>query len=240
MKDLLILVPAFKCEAYLEDLYNSVLAQSYKSWKLHIAVDTCVKSSKKAQEICRQDSRVTTSLSPQRLYALENIINQLISHEVSTSTVIGIIDGDDRLINPDTFRLIQDAYQDGANLAWTKYTWDDDDSNCVSNDLPTNVNPYSYPWVSSHFRTFGKWIFDEVKLANFKDPHGKYFRRAYDQALMLPMLYYCNLHGLKTTFIPEYCYRYNHENTATPPEEHTQGSYEGQLAQFIRKRGYIE
>ncbi len=233
-------MPAFRCSPYLSDLYQSVLDQSYQSWKLHIAVDTCQESYNKALEISADDNRVTCSFSKNRLYALENISLSLNSSKISANSIVGIIDGDDRLINPNTFALLSEAYERGANLAWTKYTWDDNLSNCISNTLPADANPYLYPWVSSHFRTFGKWIYDKINPANFKDPNGVYFRRAYDQALMLPMLYYCNRAGLKTSFIPEFCYRYNHENTATPPEEHTQGSYEGQLAQFIRTRGYIE
>ena len=135
---------------------------------MHISSDTCEDSYKKALEICKKDSRVTCSFNGNRLYALGNI-NKTIQASVpkNKDTIIGIIDGDDRLINNDALNLISDAYTNGANVVWTKYMWDNKLDPCISDSLPEHVDPYTYPWVSSHFRTFGNWIYNKINPEKF-------------------------------------------------------------------------
>ena len=69
---------------------------------------------------------------------------------------------------------------------------------------------------------------------------GAWFKRGYDQALMLPLLYYCYKNKLKACYLPRICYIYNHKGSSTPKTEHTGGKLEESIATFLRHRGYIE
>jgi glycosyltransferase involved in cell wall biosynthesis len=244
-----IIVPVYKSANNLQKLCDSVISQSHKDWELLIAVDSCKESHEQAKQIVsnlkdEDASKISISINNERKFALGNICNSITSSSVPLDwgfehTIYGVIDGDDELCNNKTLSLIISEYENGANLAWTTYKRDDE-GECVSDLFPSGANPYTYKWVSSHFRTFGNWIFHKINQQNFKDQSGNFFKRAYDQALMLPMLYYCSQNKLKTSFIPEICYQYNHSGSSTPLEEHTNGLYEHQLSTFIRSRGYIE
>lgn len=240
-----IIVPAYKCADNLENLCESILSQSYKDWELIISSDACQESYEAAQKIRYRlkpldAARVKVAINEDRQFALGNIYNCVkYSNNPLDRIIYGVIDGDDQLCNKDALSLIVDEYQKGSSLVWTTYKRDDE-GDCVSDNFPETVNPYEYKWVASHFRTFGNWVFQMINPDNFKSPDGDFLPRAYDQALMLPMLYYCNNNNLKTSFIPKVCYQYNHKNSATPKSEHTNGMFEHQLSAFIRARGYIE
>ena len=244
-----LIVPVYKSAGNLQRLCDSVISQSYSDWELIISVDSCEESYLKAKEIIsnlnsENSKKVTANINEDRKFALGNICDSIITSSVPIDwgfekTVYGVIDGDDELCNDDTLSLVMSQYEKGSNVVWTTYKRDDE-GECVSDFLPSDVDPYKYKWVSSHFRTFGNWIFSKINNENFKDPDGDFLKRAYDQALMLPMLHYCNTNNLKTSFVPHACYQYNHKNSSTPSNEHTNGTYEHHLSQFIRARGYVE
>lgn len=230
-----VIVPVYKATGKLDRLVKSLNCQTNKNWEAVLSVDACEESYKEA--LIFKTENISVSLNKDRQFALGNIYSQAKSS--ADNNIIAIIDGDDELCNPVCFDLITQAYKAGAHLAWTQYCRDDH-GKCVSDSIPADCNPYEFKWSASHLRTFGNWVFNKINPENFKDENGRFFRRAYDQALMLPMLYYCNQNNLKTTFIPEVCYKYNHSGSSTPLEEHTNGMYEHQLSKFIRSRGYIE
>jgi hypothetical protein len=240
-----LIAPVYKSSENLKHLCNSIVEQSYEDWNLIISVDACNQSWENALSLKESlgsdiSKKVEVKFNPQRKFALGNIFDCVKEFDDQSQKIIfGVIDGDDELCNSETLSMIAEEYQNGSNLVWTTYCRDDE-GECVSDTLPSDVDPYRYRWVSSHFRTFGSWIFKNINNQNFKGPEGDFFKRAYDQALMLPMLYYCNINKLKTSFVPEVCYRYNHKNSSTPKSEHTNGIFEHQLAEFIRGRGYIE
>lgn len=241
-----LIVPAYNCANNIGNLIESVVAQDYKDWEIHISCDNCEESKQAAlmsKSLYNEDiqEKIFVCAFPERTYALLNICITMFFLQFCNEDhfICGIIDGDDELCNTNALSLIADSYARGNHVVWTQYKRDDD-GGCVSANLPHDADPYRYPWVSSHFRTFGSWIYNKISHGNFVDKDGAYFKRAYDQALMLPMLHYCNKHDLPTEFIPEVCYKYNHNGSSTPKSEHSNGSYEYNLAKFIRSRGYIE
>ena len=127
-------------------------------------------------------------------------------------------------------------YADGSSVV-DKFLWDGKESN-LCQKLPERQNPYNYPWVSSHFRTFSLSLFYEVPIPNFIHENNSFYPRCYDHALMLPMLYLCYKYGLKTQFIDRYLYYYDNSGSSTPSEEHTQGRFESSLSHSIRSRGF--
>jgi len=246
-----VIVPTFKAADNLGALVESVRAQTHEQWKLYIACDGCPSSFDKATEIINKlsDPRIDVILNPKRQYALKNIYNTIQENVANPDSIIVIIDGDDQLCDNDCFHYISRSYEDtvvedvlcekGCEVLWTGHKWDDRDLN-VSQFLPPNENPYTYPWVSSHLRTFKKRLLDNINIKNFQDDTGAWFKRGYDQALMLPMLYHCHKKNLKACYLPRICYIYNHAGSATPKEEHTGGKLEEGIAKLIRHRGYIE
>ena len=245
-----IIVPTYNSSPNLGKLIESVITQSNSDWRLHIICDTCSQSFEEATQIAAflEDNRINVIFNTTRKYALRNIVTTINETNLDDESIIAIIDGDDQLCDKDCFKYISRQYEDtitedclcekGCSVLWTGHKWDDRDLN-VSQFLPENENPYTFPWVSSHLRTFKRGLLKKINPDNFKDDKGQWFKRGYDQALMLPILYYCYKNNLKTCYLPRISYIYNHAGSATPKEEHTGGKLEEGIAQFIRQRGYI-
>lgn len=172
-----------------------------------------------------------------RVYALKNIVSTVYSLNMHGPVVI--LDGDDELCHPKALEFIKEAYEEGNMMAWTDMTSDDPTFGSNNGPMPVGADPYAYPWVSSHLRSFHTDILRRVDFQNFRDNEGYWFKRGYDQALMLPMLHVCKELGYKTKYIPEVCYKYNHFGSSTPQHEHTGGRYESSIVNTVRQRGYV-
>jgi len=101
--------------------------------------------------------------------------------------------------------------------------------------MDKNANPYKHPWVSSHLKTFRKYLIDNVKEENFKNEAGEYFKRIGDQAVYLPVLHEAkgNWH-----FEPRVMYHYTIEiNEKTFQTE--DAIFQKNEAEFLRSRGYV-
>ncbi len=105
----------------------------------------------------------------------------------------------------------------------------------ISRELPEKINPYQYPWVSSHLKTFKVNVFKQIKEENFKDLDGNWFERGYDQALYLPIL----LLAKDRKFLNEICYLYriNSNSLKVRPEKEKN---QMDTIRLIRSRGYVK
>ena len=235
-----IVVPLYgDCTNNLYNLINSVKEQERGNWHIHLAADLV---NKETMSECKLwdtlDQRITYYPNKQnkRMYALKNICRVLDGLENKKETIIGIVDGDDQLMDPRAFTWVCEEYEKGYGVVWTKNIWDQYNVNNSSDHFDDSKSPYEHPWVSSHFRTFPLSYYNKVNKKNFKDENGGWFRRCYDQALMLPIIEISHKEGKETQCIPKACYiyrgRYNDDGESL--------AYQQQLEKFMRKRGYIE
>jgi hypothetical protein len=100
--------------------------------------------------------------------------------------------------------------------------------------MPQNVNPYQYPWCSSHLRTFDARLLDAISDDNFKDHLGNWFERGYDQALMLPLL----ATATARKYIPEVCYFYKIDSVSVNDRDWAERKQLGTV-NMVRARGLI-
>ena len=233
MSEIHTIIPVFGEADLAERSIDSALAQDYLQKKITVCFDQV--DERREQELCE---KYTTGVSfiksePTRLHALSNIFRAL--SFVEDDAIVGIIDGDDELMRTDTFSLINSAYDEGYGCVWTAHAWDINGIN-QSGDMNDTVSPYKQKWAASHFRTFLKSDFNEVKKDNFQDQNGEFFKRTYDQVLMLPILHLVLQSGRKTKYINKICYLYRGRT-----EWATEGNrYQLEIESYIRKRGYIE
>ncbi len=233
-----IVVPLYgDCTSNLYNLINSVKEQDYANWEIHLAADLISKETKSECQLWESlDNRIKyyPNKYNRRMYALKNICR--VVDKLESDSIVGIIDGDDQLMNPQTFNLIQRSYNNGYGVVWTKNIWDQYNVNNSSDHFDDEKNAYEHPWVSSHFRTFPLKYYKLINKKNFKDQDGGWFKRCYDQALMLPIIELCHRDNRETCCIPKACYiyrgRYNDNGESL--------AYQQELEKFIRKRGYIE
>jgi len=238
----LIIVPAFNLDQLASDLLvDSLAAQVNQSFRTIFAVDNCARSADSLQASLGKLSTMfeySLQITERRRYALANIVNTLYTSVYTDTTWVGILDGDDYLTCDNVIDRVTQEYDKGARVAWSQFYWDGQISS-LSAELSQDANPYWHPWVSSHFKTFCYRLFLEVPVANFVGPDGKFFRRCYDHALMMPMLWQCHANRYTTSYIQEPLYFYNNKRSSIPTSEHSGGSREAKLANFIRSRGFV-
>jgi len=238
-KTVCFISPTYNASFHLRDLYESLKEQTNKNWDWVILNDMSTDDTLSiAKEIEAEDEleRVTVIDHKEKKFALKGIYDYIEEYNDFSEQIIAIVDGDDALCNENTVDIILKEYENNPNLdaLWTAHSWDINGMN-ISNDLPGNLNPYQYPWVSSHLKTFKVNTFKKISSENFKDLDGKWFERGYDQALYLPILHLAR----ERKFINETCYLYRINSNSLRVRDWKEKSQMDTI-RLVRSRGYVE
>lgn len=226
------IIPVFGEADLAERSIESALSQDYDNHKVIVCCDA-ISRNREEELVGKYKNIALVKSAESRLYALENILRAV--PFISDDSIIGIIDGDDELIRCDTLSLIEREYKNGYGCVWTAHSWDINGVN-QSAALDDSISPYNQKWCASHFRTFLKSDLNKINWDNFKDTNGQFFKRTYDQALMLPIIHSVLASGRKTKYINKNCYLYRGRT-----EWGTEGNrYQIKIQNFIRERGYVE
>jgi len=229
----LFIIPCFNAELNLENIGSSLVSQTSDSWDA-IVIDDMSKDETFSKAKSFRKDKFTVVKNSEKKYALRNIVEAAREFEDLDDIIIAVIDGDDYLCNENTVKILIDEYKNGHDVVWTAHRWDVNNMN-ISKAIPDHVDPYSWPWSSSHLRTFKASLLTKVSDKNFKDNFGNWFKRGYDQALMLPILKVCN----SKKYVDEVCYVYNINSVSLPfrdYEETTQIS----TINIVRARGFLK
>lgn len=235
---LTFIIPCYNAAPNIHDLVQSLRAQSDPDWCAIFIDDCSIDETKEAlKEAALSDNRIAIVIGTERMYALYNIVQAsrtVAANADGDERIIAIIDGDDQLCNTETVRLVKEAHSQQGTVAWTAHRWDINDMN-ISREMPQNVNPYQWPWCSSHLRTFDARLLDLISDDNFKDNKGVWFQRGYDQALMLPLLTVAKARK----YIPEVCYLYRIRSCSVDDRDWAERK---QLAtvNLVRARGFLK
>jgi len=230
-----ILIPVYNSELKVKKTISSVASQNYDDFSCDI-LDDCSDDGTWSQinHYIKPFDRFNLYKNEDRCWALRNIV-EWCHHLERTSDedmVIGILDGDDCLIDNDAINKIMRCYErEGCDVLWTNYHTTFEPASGFSKFIPSGVDVYKFPWASSHFKTFKLSALAKINLDNFKDETGDYFKRCYDQALMLPLL-----HKTQNWYFLDqklYHYNVNQETTFNTIE------LQAQIENRIRKRGYV-
>jgi glycosyltransferase involved in cell wall biosynthesis len=236
MKKVIFISPMYNATAHLEDLVESLTEQRNTSWE-HIIVDDVSTDGSYdfAVDLTKNDDRFTIVKNKEKSWALKNVISHARCYQDEDDVVIAVIDADDALCNENTVDLLISAYEDDVDTVWTSHSWDINGLN-ISKGLPQSppVNPYQYPWVSSHLKTWRASLLKEVTDENFKNMDGEWFRRGYDQALYLPLLYLSR----KRVHLDEVCYLYRINSKSVKVREWSEKD-QMDTVRLVRSRGLI-
>ncbi len=243
------MAPMYNASEYVGRMLSSIISQSYDDWKVILIDDVSFPEERvKSETIVHSYRTLLRSLGsdPSKIEVHWNGDDPIRGKQWEVSNVLfGIskckdedvicrIDADDWLTETDALAMLNSFYNvHNADALWTSHRWGFSDKN-ISGPMPQDVNPYEYPWVSSHLKTFKKRLLNDVKDENFRGEDGRYIRRAGDQAIYLPALYNAKVKG----FIPRVMYHYTINDV--PETYQTQDAFfQKDEALFLRKRGYI-
>ena len=233
MDKVVFICPSFNIESNVDNLVESLQSQTNPNWKCYVIDDiSSDKTYEKLLEKTKGDDRFIVIKNSDKKYALRNIVECARPLEDS---IIAVVDGDDSLCNNETVNILIKSYSDGSEVVWTAHRWDTNGMN-ISGPVPENVNPYFWPWRSSHLRTFKSSLLEKISDRNFQNIKGEWFKRGYDQALMLPLMYVSK----KFKFVPEVCYLYNIDSSSIPSEERNWCEHDQiSTINFVRARGFV-
>lgn len=195
--------PCYNASKNIDALVKSIEKQNNDSWELILIDDMSTDNTSSIIKSLERDN-VKAVINKEKKYALRNIVENARSFEDRDDIIIATVDGDDQLCDNNTVDYLLEEYGKGFEVVWTGHTWDINGMN-ISKPMPENVDPYAWPWCTSHLRTFRSDLLKKVPDSNFKDFEGCWFKRGYDQALMLPILSLTN----KRKYIDKICYLYN-------------------------------
>ena len=239
-KSVCFVTPTYNASHHLWECYESLKEQSNPNWEWVILNDmsnddTFEIANKIVMSEDGKRERVTVWNHDHKKFALKGIYDYLKNYNDFSEQIIAILDGDDALCNENTVDLILKEYNTNPKLEalWTAHSWDINGMN-ISKDLPGNINPYQYPWVSSHLKTFKVNVFKKIKKENFMDLDGNWFERGYDQALYLPILY----NATDRKFLDEICYLYRINSNSLKVRDWKEKNQMDTI-RLVRSRGYV-
>ena len=232
------IMPAFNAEETIGRAIASVAFQTYENWKIIIRDDMSTDST--LQEIDKvkkkfgiPESKISVKSNTEKKWEVANIIDCL--KEIGSGDIVCRLDADDWLSDCDALTIINNSYEKlGVSALWTAHRWDYTHQN-ISGPMQKDADPYKHPWVSSHLKTFRKFLIEGVNDQNFRNQDGEYFKRIGDQAIYLPVLHQCagNWH-----FEPFVCYHYTID--MSPQTFQTDDAkFQKSEAEFLRHRGFV-
>tara|TARA_E500000318_G_C3547882_1_gene207536 strand:- start:554 stop:1321 length:768 start_codon:yes stop_codon:yes gene_type:complete len=245
----IILIPVYNAEKYIKNALISVLNQDYDNYLVYI-VDDC--STDSTPEIVHDfiyeyslDDVFSLRVNENRQYALQNLYEMIQTSkwvdDLSDDDVFITLDGDDWLSNDSVLTRLNEIYQD--ENCWLTYG-----SYQVypsGQDSSFHVTEYSAEvlesgdfrkdpqWRASHLRTFKAKLAKRLTRDDLSDEGDNFYRYAYDQALMYPMM---EMARERIRFVSDILYIYNDEN---PMNVH-KVEPEGQIKMAYRVRNNHE
>lgn len=239
-----LVAPMFNASKTLPRLLHSLYGQSYHNWILYLIDDM---SSQEEREECARIITRFKSLQTGRCKHIKVHYNTTKKWEVANvlfgikeasddeNDIICRIDADDWLTDLDALHIINQYYnQTKCDIAWTAHRWEYSDRN-ISGPLSNEADVYIHPWVSSHFKTFRRYLLDGVNDENYRGEDGEYIRRAGDQAVYLPCLH----RAKHRAFIPRVMYHYT-INDVPETYQTPDAKFQRSEAEFLRHRGFVE
>ena len=219
-----IVIPVYNSAPWIARCLHSVIEQDYKNYSV-IVIDDC--SDDGTWDIIQSYKIHAIRNTHRNGSGLENIYNGILGTSTDLEDIIVTVDGDDwlagnfvlshlnRVYSDDvwltygSFLPVSGGYQNTCQPLLSTHTFDDY-GRAVYNSLNSRSYRKSGAWVTSHLRTFKRWLWDRIDINDLKDESGKFYRVAWDMAFMYPMIEMAGDEHIK--FIDEVLYYYNDLN----------------------------
>ncbi len=237
-----VIAPTFNAKKTARQMLLSLAAQHYDNWRLIViddmSTDDTARTILKLADKLGILSKIDYVFNKEKKWEVANMLEGL--KLCKDDDIICRLDMDDYLTENDAFAILDNAYTHNPTLdvVWTAHRWFEGDqlSNMnISAPMQKGADPYTHPWVASHFKTFRKSVLKNVKDENFRGADGHYFKRIGDQTFMLPAL----ANARNWLFIPMCMYAYR---CSLKPEtfQTDDAKFQASEAAFLRSRGYVK
>jgi len=236
------IMPGYNVAEWLPKCINSIKKQNYDNY-LAVFIDDLSddESYKIFKNLTKDDKRFFGIKNKEKKYALKNIQDGIESLDLKDNDVIILLDSDDWLSSASVLNYLNDFYIKNSCLStygsymYYPYGFVGLEPSSYSNDVIKQNRYREDEWRASHLRTFKKKIWDKIKKEDFIDSDGNYYKMAYDQAIMLPIL---EMTGPKSMYIEEVLHVYNIANSLNVSKIKEKEQYE--TMRRIRKKARYE
>ena len=207
MQRFIIVVPVYNSIQYIKHCLYTCVTQDYENFKV-VVVDDC--SDDGTWEVIK-NFHVECYRNEERIGSgLANIIKGIELSGAEDNDVIVTVDGDDRLSGNGVLKHLNSVYTNDVWMTYGQYLPDSATYEGINKPvLNTQTYRYSSLWMTTHLRTFRKWLFDKIKDEDLRNAQGKYFETAWDRAFMYPLI---GMAGKHCRFIEKTLYLYNDLN----------------------------
>jgi glycosyltransferase involved in cell wall biosynthesis len=211
-----IVIPSYNSLKWLRRTLHSVARQTYRNFQVCVIDDASTQSGQK--ELIEQYAGRygwKTIYRSTNQGALANIIDGIKRLAPEDEDVILLLDGDDWLFNHQVFaRIAQEYHSPSVFLTYGQFItyprWQIGFCKPLDNQLYLQKTFRHPPFIFSHLRTFRFKLWNAIDEKDFMDPYGRYYKTAWDLAIMYPLLELCGGQGCK--FIEQLLYVYNMDN----------------------------
>ena len=211
-----IISPFYNADKFLDRCISSIKKQKNGNFKCVLIDDLSTDNSLKvAEKSIGSDERFTIIKNDEKSFALKNIVKAIEHSAPEDGDVIILLDGDDWFASTLSLEHLNSYYENKD--CWVTYG-----SYIMHPYSVMGIEPSEYPqkvvdsntyrsdkWRASHLRTFRFHVWDKIDKEDFKDKDGNYYKMAYDQAIMLPLI---EMASERCRYIPEVLHTYNKEN----------------------------
>lgn len=201
------------CGNLIKRCLSSIKEQTYKNFDL-IGVDDDSSDHTYEEMSLYQGPNWSFIKNPERIGALNNIVNIINLHNCSDDDVIVLIDADDWLFTQNAFEVLARYYESGAKATYGSRALISKDATII--DIPKSEELIRYNWRENrknlvHLHTFKYEVYKNIiHSKSFIDEEtGKYYMSAHDRVIMTNI---AELAGTKIKRVPECLYAYNNEN----------------------------
>jgi glycosyltransferase involved in cell wall biosynthesis len=223
----IVVIPVYNGEETIAHALDSVIKQEYEDLGVIIRDDMSVD---RTAEMLKDrlgidgirsnytvfDNRdVIFVRNNKKFYGGGNTYDSAINLVADKSSIVGVVDGDDKLIDRRALTKIGEIYERlDMWMVWSQHRIKSGIDECktgCSTALPPDELIYANRdyWAVSHFRTCRAWLFNQLELADLEDPFcpQSFCKVAADAAFLYPMAEICG--NRKSFFLDECLYLYN-------------------------------
>jgi hypothetical protein len=211
-----IIVPFYNAEKWISKCIRSVKEQRYGNFQCTLIDDMSTDQSAVCVErLIKDDNRFKLIKNEQKNYALKNIAIAIDESSNEDDDVIILLDGDDWLSSTMVLSRLNEEYDDkDCYVTYGSYVahpdgWLGPEPSQYPDEVIQNNTFREDRWRASHLRTFRYKMWRSINHDDLKDSDGDYYKMAYDQAIMLPIL---EMASERSVYIPDILHVYNRSN----------------------------
>ena len=236
-----IIVPVYNAEQWIGRCLESIVEQDYDNYSAIVIDDHSTDST---WDIIKKFD-IESHRNYQRVgSALANIVQGINRISNNKNDIIVTVDGDDYLADNNVLSYLNEVYQPEVWMTYGSFlplsgkykntcqdlshthTFDDNGEHLYSHLTPSTYRK-SGVWVTSHLRTFKRWLWDKIDDNDLRDENGEYFKIAGDLSYMYSLI---EMAGSHVRFVDKILYMYNDLNpncdgTVNPKLQINTGKY---------------